>query len=269
MSIAPQTASRDIDHTIYDLRKKMARITGEPVAAMAPASASTAAPASAPSPFAEPASAPSSSPSPAPTAAPRFGHITTLPSPPWLERAVDMGGIPRAMVTAVADCPAVHVELLVAATRAGSCVAVVGYPHLALAAVDAAGGDLERMMVIPDPAPHAGAVLGTLVESLDMVFYRPVKNASPTFTRPVEARLHKSRCALVVSGHAWPKVQLNIDAHVVGIRGLGRGSGRVRGVEVDGRVWGKSQPPRSFHAVVGATSSFMVDATPEPQEIAR
>lgn len=233
----PDDAVKNIDHTIYDLRKTMARIAGQPATVE--------------------------------SVKPRA--VATLPSPPWLSQAVDTGGIPRAMVTAVADCPAVHVDLLVAATRAGSCVAIVGYPQLALAAIDAAGGDLERVVVIPDPAPHAGAVLGTLVEGVDMVFYRPVSNATPTFARPIEARLHKSRCALVVSGYSWPKAQLNIDAHVVGIRGLGRGYGRVRGVEVDGRVWGKSQPPRRFHAVVGerVDAVFMSDANHELQEIAR
>lgn len=231
------STQQELDHTIYDLRKKMARISGKT---------------STPESF-------------------QSHVVDTLPSPPWLEQAIDTGGIPRAMVTAVADCPAVHVDLLVAATQAGSCVAIVGYPQLALAAIDAAGGDLERVVVIPDPAPHAAAVLGTLVEGVDMVFYRPAANASPTFARPVEARLHKSRCALVVSGHAWPKVQLNIDAHVVGIRGLGRGYGRVRGVEVDGRVWGKSQPPRRFHAVVGERMDVvsLSDATSELQEMAR
>lgn len=220
-----------IDHTIDSLRAKMAQIGG--AVPVVPAEEK-----------AQPAS--------------------VLPGPTWLAGALDAGGVPRGAVTAMADCPAAHVDLLAATTQAGSCVAVVGYPRLALAAVDAAGGDLERMVVVPDPAPHVMAVLSTLVEGLDMVLFAPAQVVTPTFARPVEARLHKSRCALVVTGHSWPRARLNVDVAVTGVVGLGRGSGRIRGVEIAGRAWGKAQPPSTFYTVLGERAPEIVDATVVP-----
>lgn len=240
----PLVTSENIDRTIYDLKQKMARIDGGGV----------------PQPSAV-------------TTAANLQSMAPIPSPEWLSQCMDIGGVPRAAVTSVADCPAAHVDMIAATTRASGCVAIVGYPQLALAAIDASGGNLERLVVIPDPAPHAAAVVGTLLEGLDMVFYRPSVDVTPTFARPVEARLHKSQCALVVSGQTWPRAQMNIDVRVVGVTGLGRGSGRIRGIEVDGQVWGKSQPPRSFHAVLGDVDAHGIsvgDATaPSLQEVAQ
>ena len=146
------------------------------------------------------------------------------------------------------------IELLAYVTATGGCAEVVGYPNLALAAVAAAGGDLGRLIVVPDPAPHAAAVLSTLAEGVDMVVFVPVNAVNPTFTRPIEARLRRSRCALVSCGRTWPGVRLNIDVRLTGVGGLGRGSGRVRSVDVAGRVCGgggKAQPPYSLRAQLG------------------
>lgn len=230
---------KNLDHTIDSLRAKMAQIGGLVPVPDVPTM----------SPVREVKRAAST--------------VPVVAGPEWLSGALDAGGVPRAGVTAMADCPAVHVDMLAAVTRDGGCVAVVGYPRLAVAAVEAAGGDLERMIVVPDPAPHAMAVLGTLVEGLDMVLFAPASPVTPTFARPVEARLHKSACALLVTGHAWPRARLNIDVAVTGVVGLGRGSGRIRGVEIEGRAWGKSQPPCTFRTVVGESPlAFMSDATP-------
>lgn len=159
-----------------------------------------------------------------------------LAMPQWLTGAGNVGGLPRGAVTSLADCPAVVIELLAYVTATGGC---------------AAGGDLGRLIVVPDPAPHAAAVVSTLAEGVDMVVFVPVNAVNPTFTRPIEACLRRSRCALVSCGRIWPGARLNIDVRVTGVGGLGRGSGRVRSVDVAGRVWGKAQPPYSLRAQLG------------------
>lgn len=177
-------------------------------------------------------------------------------APSWLARVLVHGGMPRAAATSISDCPSALVHILAAVTARGGCAAIVQYPALALAAIQAAGGDLERLVIIPDAQPHVAAVLGTLVEGLDMVVYRPDTGGSqiaPTFARPVEARLRKSNCALLAVGSEWPQSRLHINLEITGVFGLGQGSGRIRGLEIQGNVWGKAQPPVRIQGSLGAT----------------
>ena len=176
------------------------------------------------------------------------GRARALGMPEWLAGQLAGGGLARGAVTAMADCPAAVVDILAHVTANGGCAAVVGYPNLALAAVVAAGGELSRLIIVPDPAPHVGAVLSTLAEGVDLVVYVPVQRVTPTFARPVEARLRKSSCALLSCGAPWPGARLNLDVQVAGVHGLGRGSGRIRSISVAGRVWGKGQPPQRIAA---------------------
>lgn len=185
---------------------------------------------------------------------PEVDHASRVPVPGWLSEALVAGGLPRGAVTAVDDCPAALVDLLTTLTADGGCAAVVGYPRLALAAVAAGGGDLERLILVPDPTPHATAVVGTLVEGVDMVVYAAPAAVSPSAARPVEARLRRSRCALVVCAgvRSWPGSRLHLSWRTDGVTGLGAGSGRVRGVSVVGQAWGQAQPPQTFRGTVGA-----------------
>ncbi|WP_426718101.1 hypothetical protein [Corynebacterium auriscanis] len=184
---------------------------------------------------------------------------TSVHVPPWLRDALAGQGFARGAVSQVENCPAALIHCVAAATAQGNCVAIVNYPSLALAAIDAAGGDLERVVFIPDATPHTAAVLGTLAEGMDMILYHPVASdgmdaagrLAPTYVRPIEARLRKSECALVVCGAQWPGARLHVNWQITGVRGLGKGSGRVKAVELTAKAWGKSQPPRTVHAVIG------------------
>ena len=195
----------------------------------------------------------------------RENSVRVAPVPAWLAEHLPGGGVARGQATQISDCPAVLVDVLAHLTAQGMCVAVVDYPRLAIAAVAAAGGDVERLVLVPDSTPHTAAVLGTLVEGMDVVLFaaggQPGKQGgggavsstvAPTFARPVEARLRKSECALLVCGKAWPQARMHVELQVCGVLGLSRGSGRIRAVEVAGRVWGKAQPPSAVRATIGA-----------------
>lgn len=195
--------------------------------------------------------------------------VRVAPVPQWLAGHLPGGGVARGQATQISDCPAVLVDVLAHLTAQGTCVAVVDYPRLAIAAVAAAGGDVERLVLVPDSTPHTAAVLGTLIEGMDVVLFaaggqggqsvQSVQGARgmqrgavpPTFARPVEARLRKSECALLVCGRAWPQARMHVELQVCGVLGLRRGSGRIRAVEVEGRVWGKAQPPSAVRATIG------------------
>ncbi|MCG7258518.1 MULTISPECIES: hypothetical protein [unclassified Corynebacterium] len=200
----------------------------------------------------------------------RRDSVRVAPVPAWLAEHLPGGGVARGQATQISDCPAVLVDVLAHLTAQGMCVAVVDYPRLAIAAVAAAGGNVERLVLVPDSTPHTAAVLGTLVEGMDVVLFAAGGqlgkqggqsgqsgrssggSVSPTFARPVEARLWKSECALLVCGKAWPQARMHVELQVCGVLGLRRGSGRIRAVEVAGRVWGKAQPPSAVRATIGA-----------------
>ena len=195
----------------------------------------------------------------------RENSVRVAPVPAWLAEHLPGGGVARGQATQISDCPAVLVDVLAHLTAQGMCVAVVDYPRLAIAAVAAAGGDVERLVLVPDSTPHTAAVLGTLVEGMDVVLFAAggqlgkqggggavSSTVAPTFARPVEARLRKSECALLVCGKAWPQARMHVELQVCGVLGLSRGSGRIRAVEVAGRVWGKAQPPSAVRATIGA-----------------
>lgn len=200
----------------------------------------------------------------------RENSVRVAPVPAWLAEHLPGGGVARGQATHISDCPAVLVDVLAHLTAQGMCVAVVDYPRLAIAAVAAAGGNVERLVLVPDSTPHTAAVLGTLVEGMDVVLFAAGGqlgkqggqtgqggrssggSVTPTFARPVEARLRKSECALLVCGKAWPQARMHVELQVCGVLGLRRGSGRIRAVEVAGRVWGKAQPPSAVRATIGA-----------------
>ncbi|MCG7456080.1 MULTISPECIES: hypothetical protein [unclassified Corynebacterium] len=204
----------------------------------------------------------------------RENSVRVAPVPAWLAEHLPGGGVARGQATQISDCPAVLVDVLAHLTAQGMCVAVVDYPRLAIAAVAAAGGDVERLVLVPDSTPHTAAVLGTLVEGMDVVLFAAggqlgkqggggavSSTVAPTFARPVEARLRKSECALLVCGKAWPQARMHVELQVCGVLGLSRGSGRIRAVEVAGRVWGKAQPPSAVRATIGAESTAGIAGT--------
>lgn len=210
--------------------------------------------------------------------------VRVAPMPQWLAGHLPGGGVARGQATQISDCPAVLVDVLAHLTAQGMCVAVVDYPRLAIAAVAAAGGDVERLVLVPDSTPHTAAVLGTLIEGMDVVLFaaggqgaqsvQEVQGARgmqrgavpPTFARPVEARLRKSECALLVCGRAWPQARMHVELQVCGVLGLRRGSGRIRAVEVEGRVWGKAQPPSAVRATIGAEEAMGAESAAEVGE---
>lgn len=252
--------------TIASLRRKMQQIEsgGAPMASVSSAAVLESAPAGK-------------------VASERKDSVRTAPVPAWLAEHLPGGGAARGQATQISDCPAVLVDVLAHLTAQGMCVAVVDYPRLAIAAVAAAGGDVERLVLVPDSTPHTAAVLGTLVEGMDVVLFAAggqlgkqggqggqggwgsggavSSTVTPTFARPVEARLRKSECALLVCGKAWPQARMHVELQVCGVLGLRRGSGRIRAVEVAGRVWGKAQPPSAVRATIGAEDALDVVST--------
>ncbi len=148
-----------------------------------------------------------------------------------LDRILPGGGLSRRAVTEVSDCPALVVELIREVSGRGGHVGVVGWPALSLAEVER----LEQVIVVPDPGEDPLGVASVLVEGLDLVVWHsqvPL-TLSPVRARPLLGRLRTGRAALVLVNLRSQSPAARIDARVTAYRGIGRGTGRIRGYSLE------------------------------------
>ena len=172
--------------------------------------------------------------------------VDTLPG---LARLLPAGGLARRQVVHCASCPALVVELICHLTARGGHVGVVGWPDLLLAQV-AEEGAIERVVTVPDPGLESWMVTGVLAEGLDLVVHHgPPGEVSPTKARPVLAKVRGGRAAVLTIGTRLPGTAVGIGARVSAYRGVGKGSGRIRGVDMDVEVTSKQGASRGVLTV--------------------
>lgn len=161
------------------------------------------------------------------------GRVDVVPVAGPLGQVLPGGGVARRQVTELNDCPALAVELAMRVTAGGGFVAVVGWVELALAQI-AEEGDMSKVIAVPEPGADPWQVTGVLVEGMDVVIHhgQPVE-LSPTRARPVLAKLRTGRAALVTVGPHLPGAALRVDGQVGTFRGIGRGTGRIRGFDIN------------------------------------
>lgn len=188
---------------------------------------------------------------PAPTPDAEVGEREYLSIPGELGKVLPGGGFPRRVVSSMADCPALVVELISSVTAAGGFVAVVGWPELSLAQV-ADTGDMSKVIVIPDAGVDPWGVTAVLAEGLDLVIHHgaPV-TLSPARARPVLAKIRGGQASVLSVGASVPSPALTVRAEVVTYRGIGRGTGRINGVDIAVAVQSKGQRTASTTVTCG------------------
>ena len=162
------------------------------------------------------------------------------------------GGLPRQAVTHVSDTPALVVELIDQVTGAGGRAGVVGWPELSYAGIDADA--LERVVAVPDAGLDDLSVAGVLAEGLDLVVLRTRSpfQLTPVRARPLLARIRKGQAALVCVNVEVPSPALAITGRLASFHGIGRGVGRITGIDFDVRAETKGYRPASARVTLGA-----------------
>lgn len=142
-------------------------------------------------------------------------------------------------VTHCSDTPALVVEIIRTAVRDGNFVAVVGWPELLLADVEEG---LSNVVAIPDPGPDPLNTVAVLTEGMDLVIYRTAAplQLSPVRARPLLGKLRKGNAALLLINVRAPSPHLTVQAQVRNFHGIGPGTGRIQGLEIEIAVSGKT-----------------------------
>lgn len=161
------------------------------------------------------------------------------------------GGLPRRAVTHVSDTPALIVELIGQVVQAGGRAGVVGWPELSYAGI---GEDaMERVVAVPDAGLDDLSVAGVLAEGLDLVVLRTRSpfQLTPVRARPLLARIRKGQAALVCVNVEVPSPALTVTGQLAQFHGIGRGTGRITGIDFDVRAQAKGYRPASARVTLG------------------
>lgn len=130
---------------------------------------------------------------------------------------------------------------------------------------------LNRIIAVPDPGGDPLGVTAVLTEGLDLVVFRsPVELAlSPVRCRPLLGKLRKGRAALMMVGATVPSPALTVTGDVEAFHGIGRGTGRITGVDIRVRAQSKSAHPASATVTVGQARAATVPAAAPALKVVR
>lgn len=149
---------------------------------------------------------------------------TRLPVHPGLSTAFP-SGLRAGSTYSLLGSTTMALALLAGPSRHGSWCAVVGLPDLGVEAAAEWGIDLDRLILVPDPAPQDwSTVVTSLIEVTDIVLAAPGRLTATELTR-LESRLRTRRTTLVVTG-SWPRAA-TVAVTTLGWDGLGRGHGAL------------------------------------------
>lgn len=182
----------------------------------------------------------------------------TLPVAEPLQALLPDGALARGSAVAVAGAGATSLalNLVAAASRAGSWVVVVGLPELGLAAAAEAGVDLHRLALVAGPEPGRwAAVVAALVGGVDLIVVDGRAPLTASDGRRLASRVRERGSVLVpVTPGSLPTVRrpgewptdVTLSVSAGRWEGLGDGHGHLRRrrvrIEAEGR--GRASRPR-------------------------
>jgi hypothetical protein len=139
--------------------------------------------------------------------------------------------------------------LLAGPSADGAWCGVVGLPELGLEAAAAAGVDLSRTILVPDPGEVWLEVTAALVDVLGVVVVKPPAQVADGDAARLAARLRQRGSILVAlstgSGGDWPRCEARLGLSDVEWVGLGSGHGHLRARQATVEVRRGTAPPSS------------------------
>jgi hypothetical protein len=192
----------------------------------------------------------------------RTGPVTlaeerTLPVVGPLQSLLPDGGLRRGSTVSVAASMAewngsstsLALQLVAAASAAGSWVAAVGVPALGAVAAAEAGVVLERLALVPRPGEQWATVTAALLDALDVVLVRPPHRLRQADARKLIARARERSAVLVPLG-PWEGADMRLEVAAARWHGLGQGDGHLQGCRMEVAATGRRAAARERRAVV-------------------
>jgi hypothetical protein len=187
-----------------------------------------------------------------------------LPTDDALTALLPGGAIRAGGTYAVQDSVLLAMTMLRQASVTGAWCAVVGVPSFGVEAAAAAGIDLERLVLVPDPGDQWLAVTAALADVATIVMTRPLGRVVPGDVARLQARLRQRGAALVALG-SWPGADVSMRITASTWSGIGQGHGylaeRRATVTATGRAG--AARPQSAELLLPAADGSVRRAVPE------
>ncbi|TDW73460.1 hypothetical protein EDF51_102292 [Curtobacterium sp. PhB25] len=188
-----------------------------------------------------------------------------LPTASALEPLLPGGAIRVGGTYAVPESVLLAITMLQAASASGAWCAVVGVPSFGIEAAAAAGIDLERLVLVPDPGDQWLAVTAAMADVAQIVLTRPLGRVVPGDVARLSARLRQRGGALVALG-SWPGADVTLRITSSVWSGIGQGHGHLTERRATVTATGRAGAvrPTSAELLLPAADGTVRTATPVP-----
>ncbi len=184
-----------------------------------------------------------------------------LPVPPALATLLPGGGLRAGASYSLGRSGSLLFALLARPSQNGSWCAAVGMPNLGAEAAQAAGVDLSRLVLVPDPGDRWLAVTAAIADVLPVVAVRPPARAKDADISRLAARMREREAVLLVQG-PWPQTEAMIDVGDPSWSGLGEGWGLLEERELTVTVTSRRFPvPRTGRVLLPDARGDVSDAS--------
>jgi hypothetical protein len=172
-----------------------------------------------------------------------------LPVAGPLQALLPDGGLRRGSTVSVLGSTSLALQLVAAASAAGSWVAAVGVPALGPVAASETGVVLERLALVPAPGEQWATVVAALLDALDIVAVRPPHRLRHADARKLIARARERGTVLVPLG-PWDGADVRLEVASARWHGVGQGDGHLQGCRMEVVATGRRAAAREKRGVV-------------------
>lgn len=164
------------------------------------------------------------------------------------------------------DSMSLAMALMAGPSADGAWCGVVGTAELGLEAAAAAGVELRRTILVPDPGESWLEVVAALVDVLGVVVLRAPAHVAPKDVSRMSARLRQRGGILIAYGD-WPRSDARLSLRDIEWVGVGRGHGHLQARQVTVEVQRGTAPARRGRLWMPDASQVIRRAEAEPARL--